>query len=38
MGGVYTTDSIAFFRGGLENVSRTIKCDDSAAVVVLYED
>lgn len=26
--------SIAFFRGGLPNVSRTLKCDDSACVCV----
>ena len=37
-GGLYTTDSPAFFRGGLPGISRTIKCDDSAAVVVIYED
>ena len=36
--GLYTTDTEAFFRGGLEDMSRTIKCDDSAAVVVWYED
>lgn len=37
-GGLYTTDTPAFFRGTLPNLSRTIKCDDSAAVVVEYDD
>lgn len=32
--GVYDGMSIAFFRGGLPNVSRTLKCDDSACVCV----
>ena len=36
-GGLYSTATDAFFRGGLENISRTIKCDDSAAVIVEYE-
>ena len=38
MGGLYIADSDAFFRGGLKDLSRTLKCDDSVAVVVLYED
>lgn len=36
--GLYLGTSWEFFRVGLEDVSRTLKCDDSAAVVVLYED
>ena len=36
--GLYLGTSWEFFRGGLEDVSRTLKCDDSAAVVVWYED
>lgn len=36
--GLYTSDTEAFFRGGLEDMSRCLKCDDSAAVVVIYED
>lgn len=36
-GGLYTTTSMEFFRGTLPGLSRTLKCDDSAAVVVEYE-
>ena len=27
-----------FYRGGLQDLARSLKCDDSLAVVVLYED
>ena len=27
-----------FYRGGLVDLARSVKCDDSLAVVVLYED
>ena len=37
-GGVYLGTTQEFFRGALRDVSRTLKCDDSAAVVVWYED
>ena len=37
-GGLYLGTSEAFFRGALRDVSRTLKCDDNAAVVVWYED
>lgn len=36
--GLYVDMSTEFFRGTLPFVSRTLKCDDSASVVVLYED
>lgn len=36
-GGLYTTTTKEFFRGALPGLSRTLKCDDSAAVVVEYE-
>lgn len=32
--GLYDGNSPAFFRGGLPGISRTLKCDDSAAVCV----
>lgn len=27
-----------FYRGGLKDLARSVKCDDSLAIVVLYED
>lgn len=36
--GVYTHDTVAFFRGSLKDVSRTVVCGNAAAVIVLYED
>ena len=27
-----------FFRGGLQDLARAVKCDDSLAIVLLYED
>lgn len=35
--GVYDGMTTAFFRGGLPNISRTIKCDDTACVCVEYD-
>jgi hypothetical protein len=33
----YRTDTSAFYRGGLPDMARTVKCDDSLAVVVEEE-
>lgn len=37
-GGVYLGTSNEFFRGSLPDISRCIKCDSMAGVVVEYEE
>lgn len=31
---LYRNDTIAFYRGGLVGLARSVKCDDSLAIVV----
>ena len=36
--GLYDNMTIGFFRGGLPDLSRTLKCDDSACVCIEEND